>query len=340
MNKDQTDTEFLLKQTVKQKRLLMTPKQRTRFKNPKFVWQYPSGIERQYRKYLYNLMDVHTDIVVNTVKNNIQRWTAEQKLDIKQDEFNEELEQMNTQLEQAHYDMFDENGKGVERENVLYKRTTILAMLFGFGYAVQQKNATQYTKFTKEITGVPFIPREVNLNNIIEGWSIKNFQLIKSLSTEYIKKINFTVLDGVYDGQPWDAILKDVKKIDKNMTRARAKLITRDQVGKLNGLLTKQRMVESGLSLYTWRTARDERVRDPKHKALEGKIMRWDDNTVYADSVQDAMNGKWKSRSSISGYIGIPGQDIQCRCQAIPVFTDFIEEVDTEIKKENNTQNF
>ena len=56
--------------------------------------------------------------------------------------------------------------------------------------------------------------------------------------------------------------------------------------------------------------------------------------TLYADSVEDARAGKWKSRSSINATTSIPGQDIQCRCTAIPVYNEMIDEVDEEIKQE------
>jgi SPP1 gp7 family putative phage head morphogenesis protein len=337
MKKDQlTDNQFLLKAVTKMNRELMTPRQRksTRTKQTKLQFQFPRVIERQYSRYIIELMDVYSDITLPTLKNNLPRWTAEQKLDTRTDDFNSDMEQLNNELEQAHNNMFNENGNGVRTERNFFNKQTIMATIIGYGVATSNRNRTQYTRFTKQISGSPFIPREPNLNSLIESWATNNYQLIKSLSTEYIKNVNNIVLSGVYDGRTWDAIMKDISKMDKNITRNRAKLIARDQVGKLNGVLTKKRMVESGFNLYRWSTVRDERVRKPSHTAMEGKICTWSDNTVYADTVQDAIDGKWKKRSSISGFVGIPGQDIQCRCSAIPVSTDFIEEVDKEIEEE------
>ncbi len=57
--------------------------------------------------------------------------------------------------------------------------------------------------------------------------------------------------------------------------------------------------------------------------------MRWDDNNVYS-----ADKGKtWKKRTS-KMFIGIPGEDIQCRCSSAPFFDDMIEEIDKEIEQE------
>jgi SPP1 gp7 family putative phage head morphogenesis protein len=52
---------------------------------------------------------------------------------------------------------------------------------------------------------------------------------------------------------------------------------------------------------YVWSTSRDERVR-PSHSAKDGKRFKWNDPP------------------SDTGH---PGNEIQCRCVAIPVLDDF-----------------
>lgn len=74
--------------------------------------------------------------------------------------------------------------------------------------------------------------------------------------------------------------------------------ITRDQTGKLVGNLTQIRQRQLGIDRYRWSTSADERVRDT-HGLANGRIYRWD--TVPA----------------LTGYH--PGQDILCRCVALPV---------------------
>ena len=72
---------------------------------------------------------------------------------------------------------------------------------------------------------------------------------------------------------------------------------------------------------------RAERVRE-SHRALNGKLCRWDDDTVYSED-----GGKtWKSRAAIGGYIGHPGADYQCRCISSPDLSGLLAEigVDTE----------
>lgn len=83
------------------------------------------------------------------------------------------------------------------------------------------------------------------------------------------------------------------------IAQGRAALIARDQLGTLNGELTKRRHTAAGIARYRWQTARDERVR-PAHRDVQGKVFLW-------EAPPD---------------IGHPGEPINCRCIAIPVLDD------------------
>ena len=74
--------------------------------------------------------------------------------------------------------------------------------------------------------------------------------------------------------------------------------LTRDQTGKVIGQLTELRHRQVGIAEYIWRTAADERVR-PGHAALDGTQRR------YGEGIR-------------------PGEEIQCRCIAIPVIPEAI----------------
>jgi SPP1 gp7 family putative phage head morphogenesis protein len=122
-----------------------------------------------------------------------------------------------------------------------------------------------------------------------------NVSLIKSVHSTYFDKIGNAVLSGVTQGRRASDLADDIEKIT-GVTESRAKLIARDQTGKMNSAITKARHGELGLTEYTWQTSEDERVRD-SHAAHDGQVFRWDDPP--ADT-------------------GHPGEDIQCRCVAIP----------------------
>jgi SPP1 gp7 family putative phage head morphogenesis protein len=81
-----------------------------------------------------------------------------------------------------------------------------------------------------------------------------------------------------------------------------AERIARDQTLKLNSQLSQTRQKNAGITKYRWSTSLDERVR-PYHRALEGTVHDYGDPPV---------TDKYGNRND-------PGQDILCRCLAIPL---------------------
>ena len=106
------------------------------------------------------------------------------------------------------------------------------------------------------------------------------------------------------------------------LSTARAKLIARTEVAKLNGQISKSRQESLGVPEYDWSTSGDERVR-PSHKVLNGKICRWDDPTVYRNPGET----EWRKRSTIGGYIGDPGEDYQCRCISMARIENLLDQL-------------
>jgi len=85
-----------------------------------------------------------------------------------------------------------------------------------------------------------------------------------------------------------------------SIARNRAALIARDQTAKLNSTLSEQRALAAGAERYEWSTSGDERVRR-LHRELDGQTYRYGEPTGAEGG--DA-----------------PGQPVQCRCVALPVF--------------------
>ena len=90
--------------------------------------------------------------------------------------------------------------------------------------------------------------------------------------------------------------LADVVRKNQRTTGYNLKRITRDQTSKALGNLDQVRQTGAGITEYRWSTSEDEAVR-PSHKALNGRRFSW---------------GEPPS-------VGHPGQDIMCRCVAIPI---------------------
>ena len=130
---------------------------------------------------------------------------------------------------------------------------------------------------------------------LMTAWRRENISLIQTIPERFNeslhRRVGETFAKRPFDQQALSKVLnREFKVSGSNLRR-----LTRDQISKAIGQLTQARHGQLGISEYTWRTAQDERVR-PTHQVLEGTPQRWD---------------------SPPG-VGHPGQDIQCRCVAIP----------------------
>lgn len=133
-----------------------------------------------------------------------------------------------------------------------------------------------------------------NLTDVVNDAISANVSLIESIPKKYFDKLETIVNTGFQDGWTYNQIQDEIYKVGHS-TKARARFIARDQIGKMNGQFNKARQESLGIDSYTWDTSGDERVRD-KHARMDGKTVRWDDPPSF----------------------GHPGQDFQCRCTPIP----------------------
>jgi SPP1 gp7 family putative phage head morphogenesis protein len=89
------------------------------------------------------------------------------------------------------------------------------------------------------------------------------------------------------------------------VSNSRAELIARDQTLKLNGQINRSRQQAAGVQEYTWRATKDLRTRKG-HRRLNGTVHNW-------NAPPDTGNGHHH-----------PGDEVNCRCQAIPVIRGFV----------------
>lgn len=108
----------------------------------------------------------------------------------------------------------------------------------------------------------------------------------------------------VYEGAPRADVMAFIGA-KLNVTKERAKYIARQETALFTSKLKESQYRGAGIDEYRWSTVGDNRVRN-RHKALNNKIFKWDDPPVV-----DVDTGKR----------GHPGEDYNCRCQAIPLVT-------------------
>ena len=140
-----------------------------------------------------------------------------------------------------------------------------------------------------------------NLPALVDQFVAENVSLISSIPDVMGTDIDKIVTRGLTSGTPVDQLRSDITS-RFGVSERHARVIARDQVGKLYGQVNQVRQKALGIDEFEWETVGDERVRD-EHQALNGKRFRWDSPPSE----------------------GIPGEPIQCRCTAQPVLDNLLD---------------
>ena len=192
-------------------------------------------------------------------------------------------------------------------------------------------NKREMDAFRKIAVGDAFVQDEPWVEKTLQDWAQNQVSLITKATDDMRDAVARRVRDGVKHGKINREIESQIMQDLPGISKRRAQIIARDQASKLNASLSEGRMKDAGLETYIWETAYDERVRGlpggkypkalPSHWAMQGKICRWDDPTVYRNA-----KGEWEKRPANCPYT-TPGTEILCRCVALPNW-DELEEVE------------
>jgi SPP1 gp7 family putative phage head morphogenesis protein len=153
----------------------------------------------------------------------------------------------------------------------------------------------QLDRVVRAAVGVDLFAKEPNVRPQLEVFVQANVQLIEGIAPKVAQDVEAAVLRAIQTGTLHKDLAIELEE-DFGFSAKRARIIARDQVGKLYGNLQQVRQRSMGIKRYIWRTVNDERVR-PEHEEREGKEFLWD------DPPED----------------GHPGEAINCRCYPEPV---------------------
>ena len=192
--------------------------------------------------------------------------------------------------------------------------------------AVNGQNERHIKETMERVLQVDPILNEPWLLPETRNWVTENVSLIKSVGKEHLGDVEQIIYRMVRGGNSMQEVRNELER-RFNVTRARARLIARDQVNKYNANLTEARQVNLGIKEYIWMNVQDQRVRGnpagkyprvvSNHWIMHEVRCRWDDPTVY-------WNGKkWVPRTARMPKVH-PGIEIQCRCTAVPVLDDLL----------------
>lgn len=273
--------------------------------------RYPDRWEKQYAVYFTRMVNQWEQAVREIILPNLESLTQEANIyrpsissNIKLDDWTANLNALINELRIT-----------LENQPAPQKVQDLTDQIF---HNASDFNRQQWQQASTAYFGLPLLQTEPWIQDAMNAFIQGNVNLITRTKAETISQVETVVNKGISQGLRHETIRKqilagtDLEKGVFHKVKTRATLIARDQVGKLNGQLTQLRQTEVGISEYFWRTSLDERVR-VMHKAMSGRLCRWDDPTVFKYSMLDK---EWKNRSSIGGVELHPGQDYQCRCWA------------------------
>jgi SPP1 gp7 family putative phage head morphogenesis protein len=273
---------------------------------------------RWYRELLYRIVQLGEDAYKATISRGLEQLSSESRLEgfVQRDAWDESLDHLIKQFELAL-------NNRINKDKVLYTLQIIAK-------GINEQNRNDISGAIHKLFNVNISQYEPWLKSMISSFTTNNLKLITALRQNVSDEVHRIISSGIKAGKRVEKIRKELEGSTLqsgvfSKVKIRASLIARDQVGKLNGDITRARQREIGVEFYVWRGTRDERIREA-HDALDGKYCSWEDGTVYADTLQDAKEGNWKQRSSIAAFEGAPGEDFQCRCYAEPIFDTIIEE--------------
>ena len=249
-------------------------------KKPK-AWLYPSAIEREYVRFLLSIGDK----ITGEITKKLPEIQPHFERHLKQDGLSDILAQWLEEILVA-VSAFVSNEK-------------IKSLINKYLGEVQAFNRNQFHKALKSAYGVNIFVTEPFLMDELALFELENLRLIKALPTQYVEQLRGKFTEAVRKGTRWEEVAKEIQRDLPDKLRNRAKLIARDQIGKLNGQLTKLRQRNIGVTHYIWRGMLDERERQ-LHVDREGEKFAWD------NPPED----------------GHPGEAILCRCYAEAVFPD------------------
>ena len=253
---------------------------------------YPRLLERRYERQLVGAVQVAADTVTAVMFPRLPR-IVEESLN-SSDRFDDYVDTISALMTSI---------------KVIFKAkvpdSSLEAIAANQAQAVNVQNSAAFSRQVFQVVGVKPFVAEPWLVPTMKSFTKNNVSLISSVHESYFKDVENVIYQGLEQGLSTKDIQASIVE-RTGVSKSRARLIARDQTGKLNSNLSMKRATGLGVKKFRWVTSADERVRS-SHAVLNNKIFTYKDGAI--------VNGKqtW------------PGQDIQCRCTAVPILSSIEE---------------
>ena len=260
----------------------------------------PIGIERDYMSELRSVIEADAKVIRTILIPQLPSLVSENKafrpdsIDARSDDASRRLNDLMEATRVTAEQITTPNSI----ENTI-KRTS---------FDVSNFNKIQLGRTFSTVISIDLFGGEPWLAQELSNFAAENVSLIQNVRQNFRDQTQEVVFRGLRQGKRHEVIAQEILGISKTelnrvsrfrLAKTRANLIARDQISKLNGQLNRLRQQDVGIKKYIWRTVGDGRVR-PDHAARSGIVFKW----------------------SQPPFDGHPGEPINCRCNAEPVFTD------------------
>lgn len=121
--------------------------------------------------------------------------------------------------------------------------------------------------------GVDVFAAEPNLGPLAADFVAENVALIRTVPEKFFTDVEGTILRGIPAGKLPRDLADEIAEAGE-VSKRRAMLIARDQVGKFYGKVNEARQRRVGVESYFWRDVGDNRVR-PEHEERNGVEYAW-----------------------------------------------------------------
>lgn len=267
----------------------------------KYLPKYPESLEREYqrlsREYIKLLKEIIEEEML-PLKEQIMKERGTYRVDGINDFF------------QMLIKTFDRMADKFQKKE---KRFGLRQKLEELAFRSRKVAAKEWKKSVKSTVGVEILEDYYTgsfSQEILDQWIEENVNLITSIPLDSLAEMKTIAKSGFSEGKSTTRIMKEIQKT-YGMSRSKASLLSRDQMGKLNAKLTQAQQKDAGVEEYIWETTGDGRVRQC-HKELNGKKFRWDN--------PPEMYYRTKKGIVYTGRRCNPQEDYQCRCRARSVF--------------------
>jgi len=130
----------------------------------------------------------------------------------------------------------------------------------------------------------------------------QNVNLIKSIASEHLTQVQGIVLRGIETGHDLGRMTDDLEK-SFGVTERRAAMIARDQTAKASNNLSRQRLLDYGVTKGKWMHTSSGKTYRDSHVEMDGEIYDLEEG-CYDDDYGDYVQ---------------PGELVNCHCVCIPV---------------------